>query len=263
MKKLAMGVLVALLVFASGRDAAAHTTYVGYSGAPGSKGTCATSCHGSAGGTVQISGFPAAYAPDSVYTVSVTHNGGATIRQFNGSCRIGTGSQNAGAITAGTNTTTYVATGETNGVHLTTADLNAATFVWTAPHAGAGGVTLYVGGHQGTYSGANTTIVLTATEQITGIDGGAAAGSAARSLIHNYPNPFPAQTVIEYAVPQATSVLLEIYNAAGRRIEFREMQQRPGRAQFTWNASAYPAGAYFCKVRAGTVMETKKLLLSK
>ncbi|MCB1058997.1 MAG: T9SS type A sorting domain-containing protein [Calditrichaeota bacterium] len=105
----------------------ARPTYTGYSGAPGATGTCASSCHGSGGGTVQVTGFPTEYVPDSTYNVSAEHN----------------------------------------GVHLSSSNRTSGTFSWTAPTAGTGSVRLYVGAHQGTsMSGANTNIVMTAAEAV-------------------------------------------------------------------------------------------------
>jgi hypothetical protein len=164
MNKVSLTALAAAILLAMTSSLAAHTTYTGYSSAPGSKGTCASTCHGSSGGTIEVSGFPSEYTPGQAYAVVVAHSGGSAIKQFNGSCRVGTGSSNAGTIGAGTNTSTYNTTGETNGVHLSSIDLDNAEFVWTAPSAGTGEVRLYVAGHQGTAGGANTRIVMVAQE---------------------------------------------------------------------------------------------------
>jgi hypothetical protein len=137
-----------ILVFAfMASSATAHITYTGRSGAPGRQ-TCASSCHGIGTGNVVLSGFPATYTPSQTYLITIERTAGAAIANFNGSCRIGTGTNNAGVITAGTGTSTYNVTGETNGIHMTTGNLNSATFNWTAPTAGTGSVTLYVGAHQ-------------------------------------------------------------------------------------------------------------------
>ena len=45
----------------------AVTSYTGYSGAPLSRGTCASSCHGSSGGTIAVTGFPSVYDPGVAY----------------------------------------------------------------------------------------------------------------------------------------------------------------------------------------------------
>ncbi|MBI5058610.1 T9SS type A sorting domain-containing protein [candidate division KSB1 bacterium] len=140
-------------------------TNTGYSGSPG-RGTCASTCHGSAGGTVQISGFPAEYVPDSTYLITIQRMSGLAIKNFNASCRIGTGTQNAGQLSGGSHTSTYSVAGETNGIHLSQFDQVSATFNWQAPAAGTGTVRLYVGAHQGLQPGPNTTIVAIAAELV-------------------------------------------------------------------------------------------------
>ncbi len=160
-------VLCALILLMSTGSLMARSNYRGYSGAPGSLGTCASSCHGSGGGTVQISGFPTEYVPDSTYLITITAVSGSSINNFNGSVRVGTGSTNAGTISGGTNTATHNVAGETNGIHLSSNNRTSGNFNWLAPSAGTGTVHLYVGAHQGSnQGGANTTINLTATEAV-------------------------------------------------------------------------------------------------
>ncbi|RQW00280.1 T9SS C-terminal target domain-containing protein [bacterium] len=142
----------------------AGPNYTGYSGAPGRQ-NCASSCHGGTNGTVQVFGFPESYTPNTQYLISLRILGGSTINNFNASCRLGTGSTNAGIIAAGNRTATYNVTGETNGVHLSQTNRDTCNFLWTAPAAGTGEVRLYVAAHQGTnMSGANTDITLVAAE---------------------------------------------------------------------------------------------------
>jgi hypothetical protein len=160
-------------------SAFAHASYTGYSGAP-SRGTCAGSCHGGGGGTVTISGFPNSYSPGQSYSVTIQRTSGSSISNFNGSCRIGTGSNNAGVLSSGTGTSTYNVTGETNGVHLSSNNQNSATFNWAAPVAGAGTVRLYVAAHQGNYSGANTVLVVV-SDEASGLPGAASNPSPANN----------------------------------------------------------------------------------
>ena len=151
-----------LALFAIASLCGASASYTGYSGAPGTKGTCAGYCHGSGVGTITVSGFPPTYTPGQPYVITVAHDGGSSIENFNASVRVGTGSQNAGTIAAGTNTELYNVSDETNGVHFATAGHASGTFTWTAPSPPVGAVTLYFAGHQGTYDGRNTVIVRTA-----------------------------------------------------------------------------------------------------
>lgn len=144
-------------------DGYSHANYTGRSGAP-SRQTCAASCHGGGSGTVQISGFPAAYVPGQSYLLTIERLSGSSISNFNASCRIGTGTNNAGVITAGTSTSTYNVSGETNGVHFSSNNRTSGTFNWQAPATGTGTVRLYCGALQGSYSGQNTTLVLISSE---------------------------------------------------------------------------------------------------
>jgi hypothetical protein len=160
MRRLAL--LFSAALFAA--SATAHTSYTGYSGAPGSSGTCAGRCHGSGGGTVSAFGFPSLYTPGQQYLITVRKLSGSTISNFNASCRVGTGSTNAGTLGAGISTAAYSASGESNGIHFTSANHDSGRFIWTAPAAGTGDVRLYVAAHQGAYSGANTVITVTAQE---------------------------------------------------------------------------------------------------
>jgi len=225
-----------------------HANYIGYSGAPGSSGRCASSCHGTAGGTVIVSGFPTQYTPGQVYTVSISHNGGSTIRQLNGSVRIGIGSQNAGTITAGANTVTYNTTGETNGIHLSTTNLDNASFQWTAPQPGTGSVNLYLAGHQGSAGGANTDLILTASEMATAIDDELSLPTKI-AVITNYPNPFNPQTTIHYEIPQSGQLALDIFDIQGKKVaNLYDGISEAGRHDLVWNASQQTSGIYFCRL---------------
>lgn len=242
-----------------------HASYVGYSGAPGSRGRCASSCHGNSGGTIQISGFPTEYLPGQTYTVSISHIGGSSIRQFNGSCRIGGGSENAGTISAGANTVTYSTTGETNGIRLSSTNQENGTFEWTAPPEGVGEVRLYVAGLQGSYGGQNSTIQLTSSEQTTGVYSNDDPGVASPILfLGNYPNPFNAFTIIRFDLPSATEVEIDIVDILGRQVsnmEFGELSA--GSHQVCFDATGMATGAYFYRITAAGHIETKTMLLLK
>jgi hypothetical protein len=129
---------------------------------PGTQ-SCASSCHGEGGGTVEIHNFPESYVPDSIYIVRLTSTG-LPIKNFNASCRAGTSSLNAGVMLPFTNTATYSAENETNGVHATALDQDTLEFRWRAPIHGTGRVTLYVAAHQGHDTGPNSDLQVSADE---------------------------------------------------------------------------------------------------
>ena len=99
------------------------------------------------------------------------------------------------------------------------------------------------------------------------IDGAGAPYSF--ELAQNYPNPFNGETRIVYSLPRAGEVILEIYSAGGRRVRtLVSGSQTAGPHHAEWdgrdNGGAETAsGIYFCRLRAGGSMETRKLLLIK
>ncbi len=83
-------------------------------------------------------------------------------------------------------------------------------------------------------------------------------------LNQNYPNPFNARTVIEFDLPEASYVRIEIYDLLGRQVvtlvnDLREA----GYHQITWNAGDQPSGIYFYKIQANDFADAKKMLLLK
>jgi hypothetical protein len=164
-KLLQLSLVCAIFLFVAAADA--HITYTGYSGAPGSRGQCAYDCHPQYDftPTITVTGFPSAYTPGQQYTIAIAHSGGSSIANFNASVRLGTGSTVGGTIAAGTGTSTYNITQETNGVHFTSGSQNSGTFLWTAPASGTGEVRLYWAALQGNITtGADTQIVLISQE---------------------------------------------------------------------------------------------------
>jgi hypothetical protein len=243
----------------------ARTSYIGYSGAPGTPGTCAFLCHGTfGGGTIQIDGFPDEYVPLQTYEITIFHTGGLQISQFNGSCRVGFTAQNAGLISAGTNTETYDTGGETNGIHFSTTYLDTAIFIWTAPHAGAGEVRLYVAGQQGNENGNNTILVLVASEQQSDVEGTTTPHPAQFALYPAYPNPFNASTVLTYDIVGDSRVTLSIYDINGNLVTtVCDGFQSAGQHQVTWDASKVASGIYFCQLSTTGFQSVQKIVLIK
>jgi len=263
MRKLSI-IIIAAIFLGIAPMAFGHSSYTGYSGAPGTNGTCASSCHGNPGGTIEISGFPEFYNPGQEYEITISHAAGNAIRQFNGSCRIGTGSDNAGVISSGTNTSTYNNVHETNGIHFSSANQNSGTFNWTAPSSGTGDVRLYVAGLQGNMSGQNTNLVIVSQEQTTGIGDDIATLPERLHLSQNYPNPFNARTTVEFSLAESQPVRLVIYDLLGNEVQtLVEGVRSAGSHTLTFDASGLSSGVYFYRLQAGETVETKRMMLLK
>lgn len=256
-------IAVAILIVSIQSILIAEVNYRGYSGAPGSRGTCAESCHGYSGGTIEVIGFPEEYLPDEVYTVSVKVNSGSSIRQFNGSARLGTGSQNAGVISGGFRTRTYSVSQETNGIRLSNSYQDSVSFEWTAPPEGSGEVRLYIAGTQGGYSGYNSTIVLVANEPSTDIETKIQLPEKL-TVNSNYPNPFNATTTISFSLPTEEFVTISIYNIAGQLVEkLIEADLSAGYHSIAWNADDYVSGIYVYSIQVGDHNEKGSMTLLK
>jgi hypothetical protein len=78
------------------------------------------------------------------------------------------------------------------------------------------------------------------------------------------PNPFNPTTRIRYTLPMTASVVVSIYDVAGRFVENLVDQVQPaGDHVVEWDASAMSSGVYFCRMQVGEITETHRLVLIK
>jgi hypothetical protein len=81
-------------------------------------------------------------------------------------------------------------------------------------------------------------------------------------LLQNYPNPFNPSTSIQYQVASISHVSLVVYDILGNEIETLVSEEKPaGTYEVTWYAGQLPSGVYFYQLRAGSFVETKKMIL--
>ncbi len=89
------------------------------------------------------------------------------------------------------------------------------------------------------------------------------------SLAQNIPNPFNPQTSIEYSLPVASQVLLDIFNVNGQRvITMVDGYREAGRHEVTWrgvdsDGNPIASGLYFYRLEANGFTQTRKMLLLK
>jgi hypothetical protein len=82
--------------------------------------------------------------------------------------------------------------------------------------------------------------------------------------VSNYPNPFNPSTVIKFTLSENQSVVMEIYDVSGNRIDVPVSKNFvAGTHEIIWNAAGRPAGIYFCRLTAGESERTLKLLFIK
>jgi hypothetical protein len=88
-------------------------------------------------------------------------------------------------------------------------------------------------------------------------------------LFQSFPNPFNDQTVIEYQLPKTVEVSLEIYNILGQRVRtLVEKEEQNGSVKVIWNGEDdsgrnLGSGIYFCRLKAGNLEQTQKMVLLK
>lgn len=83
-------------------------------------------------------------------------------------------------------------------------------------------------------------------------------------VFQNYPNPFNTSTIIQYNLPKASDVTIDIYDLLGRRIKTLVHQhQLAGNHSVVWAAGEIASGLYFYKIQAGDFIQTRKMLLLK
>jgi len=84
------------------------------------------------------------------------------------------------------------------------------------------------------------------------------------ALGQNYPNPFNPDTEIEYALPEATTVTLKVYNLLGQVVEVVvDSQFDAGYHAVRWNGQKAASGIYFYRLVAREFTATKRMLLLK
>lgn len=83
-------------------------------------------------------------------------------------------------------------------------------------------------------------------------------------LNQNYPNPFNPSTKIEFVIPSSSFVYLRVYDVLGRQVTTLVKERKtPGNYEIEFNATALQSGVYFYRIKAGSYMDTKKMVLLK
>ncbi|MCU0643876.1 MAG: T9SS type A sorting domain-containing protein, partial [bacterium] len=86
-------------------------------------------------------------------------------------------------------------------------------------------------------------------------------------MMQNFPNPFNPSTQISYALPQASHVVLKIFNLMGQEIKtLVDGLQTAGAHSVSWDGidslgKRACSGIYICQLQIGVFLKSKKMLL--
>ena len=96
----------------------------------------------------------------------------------------------------------------------------------------------------------------------------ALSGDAPRPLPHefdlsqNFPNPFNPSTVIRYAIPVKSHVLLTVHNLLGQLVAtVVNGDEDAGFHEVRFEAPGLASGVYLYRIEAGKFVQTRKLTL--
>ena len=133
---------------------------------------------------------------------------------------------------------------------------------WTQQWPKGGRDIVFTDALHGWVLGDDTLLLYTSTGGLTSVREDDPPDVRGFLLAQNYPNPFNPSTTIRYALPHRSHVLLTVYNTLGQLVAtlvngdiaagYRSVQFDPARLA---------SGVYFCRMTAGTYVETKRLLL--
>ena len=90
-------------------------------------------------------------------------------------------------------------------------------------------------------------------------------------LHQNYPNPFNPSTTIRFDVPHTSHVDLSVFDVAGREVaSLINEALKPGSYEVSWNVDTFApnspglgSGVYFCRLKAGSMALTRKMVFIK
>ena len=84
------------------------------------------------------------------------------------------------------------------------------------------------------------------------------------ALKQNFPNPFNPSTEIVYQLKESGKVTLKVYNILGREIKtLVNTYQEAGTHRLTFDATGFPSGVYFYRIRVNDFDNVRKMAILK
>ena len=99
--------------------------------------------------------------------------------------------------------------------------------------------------------------------ELTGVETGPVVPAQSR-LEQNYPNPFNPVTTIRYVLPSRAQVTLVVYNILGQRVaELVNGVVDAGPHEMQFDAGGLSSGVYLYRLQAGSLVQSRKLVVLK
>jgi hypothetical protein len=84
------------------------------------------------------------------------------------------------------------------------------------------------------------------------------------SLEQNYPNPFNPSSTINFGIPEASDVRIDVFNMLGQHIStLVDSKMQAGYHSVVFEASSLSSGIYIYRIVAGDFVQTKRMMLIK
>jgi FlgD Ig-like domain len=143
------------------------------------------------------------------------------------------------------------------------------TMRWTAPDAGSGPAYFYLAGNaaNGNFSSSGDRIYTISETWTENTISPVPSHSMVAELKANYPNPFNPRTTIAFELASSQSVRLSVYSLDGRLVRhLADGVRGEGSHEVLWDGldnrgSAVPSGTYFYRLQAGSVDQTRSMVL--
>jgi hypothetical protein len=103
---------------------------------------------------------------------------------------------------------------------------------------------------------------LITTDAATSVEDGIPEVPQAFQLRQNYPNPFNPTTQVEYELPIAARVKIDVLNTLGQQVRVLDEGERsPGVHRVAFDATGLAGGVYFYRLTTDGFVQTRKMLL--
>ena len=85
------------------------------------------------------------------------------------------------------------------------------------------------------------------------------------TLNQNYPNPFNPSSTIQFGIPEASNVRLEVFNLLGQKVSTLVAgdKMQAGWHSVQFDAGNLASGVYIYRIEAGNFVQTKRMMLIK